>query len=129
MMSELTRLRDEAERLLTTYAEYKDCNDLVVKTRVHVELDRFLMANRETAALLMLEGLDAEIERLRGELQLDYERKPSVLNKIWRRIRRDDKSQGRRDDKSQGRRDEEPNDKPDTDEWHEDPDQPKYFNQ
>lgn len=87
-MSELTRLRDEAARLLTTYTEYKDCNDLVVKTRVHVELDRFLMANRETAVILMLEGLDAEIERLRAELQLNYERRPGIISKIRRRIRK-----------------------------------------
>lgn len=118
-MSELTRLRDEAERLLTTYVEYKDCNDLVVKTRVHVELDRFLMQNRETAALLMLEGLNDEIERLRGELHLDYERKPGLFGRLRRRLRKDKDK-----DKTQPK---EPNDKPDTDEWHEDPDQPKYF--
>lgn len=84
-MSELTRLRDEAERLLTTYAEYKDCDDLVVKTRVHVELDRFLMHNRETAAILMLEGLNAEIEKLKKELHLDYERKPSIIRRMFKR--------------------------------------------
>lgn len=117
-MSELTRLRDEAERLLTTYVEYRDCNDLVVKTRVHVELDRFLMQNRETAALLMLEGLNDEIERLRGELHLDYERKPGLFGRLRRRLRKD---------KTQPSAPSEPNDKPDTDEWHEDPDQPKYF--
>lgn len=116
-MSELTRLRDEADRLLTTYAEYKDCNDLVVKTRVHVELDRFLMANRETAAILMLEGLDAELERLRDELHLDFEKKPGLFGKLRRRLRKD---------KSKP---EDTKDRPDSDEWHEDPDQPKYFNQ
>lgn len=118
-MSELTRLRDEADRLLTTYTEYKDCNDLTVKTRVHVELDRFLMANRETAALLMLEGLDAEIKRLRGELHLDYERKPGIFGRLRRRLRKDKSTI--KDQPS------EPSNKPDTDEWHEDPDQPKYF--
>lgn len=120
-MSELTRLRDEAERLLTTYAEHKDCNDLVVKTRVHVELDRFLMANRETAAILMLEGLDAELERLREELHLDFEKKPGVLTRLRRRLRRDRSRSNLplKDDSKE----------PDNDEWHEDPDQPKYFNQ
>lgn len=116
-MSELTRLRDEAERLLTTYAEYRDCDDLVVKTRVHVELDRFLMANRETAALLMLEGLNAEIDRLRDELHLDYEKKPGMFGKLRRRLRKDKSKPS------------EPSKEPDSDEWHEDPDQPKYFNQ
>lgn len=120
-MSELTRLRDEAERLLTTYAEYRDCDDLVVKTRVHVELDRFLMNNRETAAILMLEGLNAEIERLRGELHLDYEKKPGLFNKLRRRLRKD------RDQVVDKHK--EPNKESDTDEWVEDPDQPKYFNQ
>ena len=117
VMSELTRLRDEADRLLTTYAEYKDCNDLVVKTRVHVELDRFLMNNRETAAILMLEGLDAEIDRLKGELHLYYEKKPGLFGKLRRRLRKD---------KGQPK---EPNKEPDDTEWLEDPDQPKYFNQ
>lgn len=86
-MSELTRLRDEAERLLTTYAEYKDCADLVVKTRVHIELDRFLMANRETAAILMLEGLNTEIECLRDELQIDYEKRQNILSKIMTKLK------------------------------------------
>ena len=86
-MSELTRLRDEAERLLTTYVEYKDCNDLVVKTRVHVELDRFLMANRETAAILMLEGLNYELERLREELHIDYEKRQNILSKILHKLK------------------------------------------
>jgi len=121
-MSELTRLRDEAERLLTTYAEYKDCDDLVVKTRVHIELDRFLMNNRETAAILMLEGLDAEIERLRGELHLDFEKKPGLFGKLRRRLRKE----RRDDDNSQPK---EPSKEPDNTEWLEDPDQPKYFNQ
>lgn len=122
-MSELTRLRDEAERLLTTYAEYRDCDDQVVRVRVHVELDRFLMDNRETAAILMLEGLNAEIDRLKDELQLDYEKKPGIITRLRRRLRRDPKGQDR--DKSQ------PDDlvnQHDKDDWHEDPDQPRYFN-
>lgn len=123
MMSELTRLRDEAARLLTTYAEYKGCDDLVVKTRVHVELDRFLMANRETAAILMLEGLDAELERLKGELHLDFEKRPGLLGKLRRRLRRDR-------DKNQPKPDSTPDQPKDRkDEWIDDPDQPKYFNQ
>ena len=91
-MSELTRLRDEAARLLTTYAEYKDCDDPIIRVRVHVELDRFLMDNRETAAILMLEGLDAELQRLREELQLDYEKKPGVLSWLRRRVKTIDNS-------------------------------------
>lgn len=118
-MSELTRLRDEADRLLTTYAEYKDCNDLVVKTRVHVELDRFLMANRETAAILMLEGLDAEILRLKDDLHLEYERKPGILTRLRRRLKRD---------KPKGQERQEDSYSTDKDEWVEDPDEPKYFN-
>jgi len=80
------------------------------------------MNNRETAAILMLEGLDAELERLKGELHLDYEKKPGLFGKLRRRLRKE----RRDDDNGQPK---EPSKEPDNTEWHEDPDQPKYFNQ
>ena len=87
-MSELTRLRDETERLLTVYAEHRNSDDPKIRLKVHVELDRFLMYNRELAMMFMLEGLDAEIERLRAELHLDYEKPPSLWSKLLRRLRK-----------------------------------------
>lgn len=89
-MSELTRLRDEADRLLTTYAEHKDCEDSKIRLRVHVHLDRFLMENRETAVQMMLEGLEAEIRRRSEELHLEFEKPveppPGILQRLWRRL-------------------------------------------
>ena len=87
-MSELTRLRDETERLLTVYAEHRNSDDPKIRLKVHVELDRFLMYNRELATMFMLDGLDAEIERLRTELHLEYEKQPSFWEKLLRRLRK-----------------------------------------
>ena len=64
MMSALTRLRDEASRLLTIYEEHKDSKDEFMRRKATVELDRFLMENRETAATLMVRGLQGEIDAL-----------------------------------------------------------------
>lgn len=86
-MSELTRLRDEAERLLTTYAEHRNSEDPKIRHKVHVELDRFLMHNREMAAMMMLSGLDTEVERRRAELHLEYEKQLSLWDRLRRRLR------------------------------------------
>jgi hypothetical protein len=89
-MSELTRLRDEADRLLTTYIVYKDCNDQIIRRKVHVELDRFLMHNREAAIALMLDGLNTEIIRLKDELHLEFEQeeqKQSFFTRLWNRLK------------------------------------------
>lgn len=64
MMSELTRLKDEASRLLTLYEEYKNCNDEYMRRKVHIDLDRFLMEHREVAAVLMVQGLQSAFEDL-----------------------------------------------------------------
>lgn len=61
-MSALTRLHLEAIRLLTIYEEYKDSDDEFLRRKAYVELDRFLMANRETAIMLMVKGLQTEID-------------------------------------------------------------------
>lgn len=63
-MSELTRLRDEAERLLETYTEHRYSEDDTLRRKVHLDLDRFLMDHREEAILLMVDGLNDEITRL-----------------------------------------------------------------
>lgn len=57
MMSELTRLHDEALRLLTIYEEHKDSKNEWARRKAHLDLDRFLMEHREIAAILMVQGL------------------------------------------------------------------------
>lgn len=64
MMSELTRLRDEAERILTIYTEYKDSDDEEMRRRVHLQVDRFLMQHREEVMLLTVDGLNTEIRKM-----------------------------------------------------------------
>lgn len=73
-MSELTRLKDEATRLLTVYEEYKNCNDDYMRRKVHVDLDRFLMEHREVAAVLMVQGLQDAFDQIVVE-QLQQEQK------------------------------------------------------
>jgi hypothetical protein len=62
MVKELTKLRDEAERLLETYTIHKDSDDPNMRRKAHLDLDRFLMQHREEAALLMLDSLNTEIK-------------------------------------------------------------------
>lgn len=64
VMSELTRLRDEAERLLTIYRMYKDSDDPDIRRRAHVEADRFLMEHRETALICIEQVLSDEFKKL-----------------------------------------------------------------
>lgn len=67
MMSKLTRLRDEALRLLTTYEEHRDSEDATLRRKAHLDLDKFLMENRETAIILMVKGLDEEIKLIQAK--------------------------------------------------------------
>lgn len=76
MMSELTRLHDEALRLLTVYDEYKNSNDEHMRLKAHVDLDRFLMEHREVAAILVVSGLKAEIEALAKSDQMARKKTP-----------------------------------------------------
>ena len=76
MMSELTRLRDEAVRLHTIYDIHKNSEDESLRRKVHLDLDRFLMENRETAVLLMAEGLNKHIDSI--VIELDFEKQISV---------------------------------------------------
>lgn len=62
MIKELSKLRDEAERLLETYTDFKDSEDENLRRKAHLDLDRFLMQHREEAILLMLDGLNTEIK-------------------------------------------------------------------
>lgn len=76
MMSKLTRLHDEALRLLTVYEEYKDSGDEFMRRKAHLDLDRFLMEHREVAALLIVQGLRFEIDNLRVEPTLKPTKRP-----------------------------------------------------
>lgn len=61
MKRKLVRLLNEAEHLLGVYEIHKDSQDETIRRKVHMDLDRFLMENREVAALLMVSGLKAEL--------------------------------------------------------------------
>ena len=63
MRQTLNALHVEALRLLTIYEEHKDSEIDYVRRKAHVDLDRFLMENRETAALLMVQGLQDAIDQ------------------------------------------------------------------
>lgn len=76
MMSELTRLRDEAIRLHTIYDMHKDSEDESLRRKVHLDLDRFLMEHRETAIILMAEGLNQHIESI--VIELPFEKRVTV---------------------------------------------------
>ena len=71
MLSELTRLKDEATRLLTVYEEYKNCNDDYMRRKAHVDLDRFLMQHRDIAAVLMVQGLQDAFDQIKTELKFE----------------------------------------------------------
>lgn len=62
MMSALTRKHDEVKRLLEIYTLYKDSPDDWRRRKAHLDLDRFLMDNRETAILCMEQVLADEIQ-------------------------------------------------------------------
>ena len=64
MMSALTRKHDEVKRLLELYQLYKDSPEDWRRRKAHIDLDRFLMENRETAILCMEQVLADEIQSL-----------------------------------------------------------------
>lgn len=84
MLSELTRLKDEATRLLTVYEMYKDGKHPEMRRKAAIDLDRFLMENRETAIILMSQGLQQEIDRLTDEVAKN--RKKGLKTKWFNRF-------------------------------------------
>lgn len=78
-MSALTRKRDEAKRLLELYTIYKDSKDDWRRRKAHVDLDRFLMENRETAIMCMERVLSDEIDQ-----QVAETRKHTKVKRIMR---------------------------------------------
>lgn len=67
MMSELTRKRDEVAGLYERYMLYRDCDEDFRRRKVHIDLDKFLMENRELAIMCIDQVLNEEIEALRRE--------------------------------------------------------------
>ena len=82
MMSELTRLKDEASRLLTVYEEYKNCNDDFMRRKAHVDLDRFLMEHRDIAAVLMVQGLQDAFD----QLVVEHEKQKAAKRPWYKRV-------------------------------------------
>jgi hypothetical protein len=66
-MSLLTRKLDEAKRLLELYTTYKDSDEAWRRRKAHVDLDRFLMENREMAIMCIEQVLQGEIDALVAE--------------------------------------------------------------
>lgn len=67
MMSALTRKLDEIRRLQETYTIYRDHEDSTMRRKAHLDVDRFLMENRETALLCMEQVLDNELNSLKAK--------------------------------------------------------------
>lgn len=67
-------LYEEARRLQTVYYEYKDCDDDMMRRRAVVELDRFLMENREVCIQALLEHLSPK--------RPWYKRKPKKIGVV-----------------------------------------------
>lgn len=65
MMSRLTQARDEAARLHECYMLHRDSEDEDMRRKAHLDLDRYLMENRELAIMCIEQVLDAEIDQLR----------------------------------------------------------------
>ena len=66
-MSELTRKLDEARRLSELYRLHKDDADESKRRKIHLDLDRYLMENRETAILCIERVLEDELHALKKE--------------------------------------------------------------
>jgi len=79
MMSALTRKLDEARRLLELYTIYKDSEDEWRRRKAHIDLDKFLMENRETAILCIERVLSEEVKA-----QVAETRKHKMVTKTLR---------------------------------------------
>ena len=93
MMSVLTRKHEEAKRLLETYTLHKDSPDIEMRRKVHLDLDRFLMENRETAIVCVERVIAAELEDLLAEKRAETKRqarlmRPSIFKRVISTIQR-----------------------------------------
>jgi hypothetical protein len=83
MMSALTRKRDEARRLLELYTIYKDSPDDWRRRKACVDLDRFLMENRETAIMCIERVLSDEIDQQIAEAREHSKiARPSIFKRL-----------------------------------------------
>lgn len=83
-MSALTRKLDEARRLLELYTLYKDSDDEWRRRKAHVDLDRFLMENRETAILCIERVLQLELDAQVAEHRTKkYKMVTKILRPPW----------------------------------------------
>lgn len=82
MMSALTRKRDEARRLLELYMAYRNSPDDWRRRKAHVDLDRFLMENRETAIMCIERVLSDEIAQHVAETR-KHTKVTRVLRPSW----------------------------------------------
>ena len=93
MMSALTRKHEEAKRLLETYTLHKNSPDDEVRRKVHLDLDRFLMENRETAIVCIERVIAAELDTLLAERREETKRqarlmRPTLLKRLSGSIQR-----------------------------------------
>ena len=93
MMSKLTRKHEEAKRLLETYTLHKNSPDEEVRRKVHLDLDRFLMQNRETAIVCIERIIASEIDTLLAERREETKRqarlmRPTILKRLSGSIQR-----------------------------------------
>lgn len=93
MMSALTKKHEEARRLLECYTLHKDNPDIEVRRKVHLDLDRFLMENRETAIVCVERVIASELSILLAEKRKETKRqarlmRPTILKRISGSIQR-----------------------------------------
>lgn len=81
MMSLLTRKLDDAKRLLELYTIYKDSEELWRRRKAHIDLDRFLMENREMAIMCIERVLQDELDALVAESK---QKKPKLVTRTLR---------------------------------------------
>ena len=82
-MSALTRKRDEARRLLELYTAYKNSPDDWRRRKAHIDLDRFLMENRETAIMCLEQVLSEEIDNQIAEARRHTKlKRPSIFKRL-----------------------------------------------
>lgn len=98
-MSALTRKRDEARRLLELYMIYKDSKEDWRRRKAHVDLDRFLMENRETAIMCIERVLSDEIDQQVAEARKHKKLvRPSILKRLAGSLQRRRAEGGAEDD-------------------------------
>ncbi len=93
MMSALTRKHEEAKRLLECYTLHKNSPDDELRRKVHLDLDRFLMENRETAIVCVERVIASELDALLVEKREETKRqarlmRPTILKRISGSIQR-----------------------------------------